>query len=194
MLDYFFFEMFFGNEDSGNIRFYRNAVGGDGKWRYVLYDLDWGLFHSEYGGPAHVLNPEGMGQYHISSNIFIVRLLEVPEIRERFLTRSGQFFQTVLTTENMIALLDDMVAQIQPEMQLHFARWAGEMIPQINSEQPGNPEGAYQYWLGRIERAKNVMKKRPTIFWRMIKEYFNLSDSEITYYYGACPEMPPDIK
>ena len=194
MLDYFFFEMFFGNEDSGNIRFYRNAVGGDGKWRYVLYDLDWGLFHSEYGGPAHVLNPEGMGQYHISSNIFIVRLLEVPEIRERFLTRSGQFFQTVLTTENMISLLDDMVAQIQPEMQLHFARWAGEMIPQINSEQPGNPEGAYQYWLGRIERAKNVMKKRPHIFWNMMKDYFELSEAEMKAYFGACPVMPADAK
>ena len=36
MLDYFIFESFFGNTDPGNIRFYRNAKSGDGKWRYQI--------------------------------------------------------------------------------------------------------------------------------------------------------------
>ena len=194
MIDYFFFEMFFGNEDAGNIRFYRNAVSGDGKWRYVFYDLDWGLFDSSYGGPAFVLNPRGMGEHRITSNILLVRLMEVPEIKEQFLIRGGQLFQTVLTTENMISLLDQMIEEIRPEMPMHFNRWAAQMYPQISADQPRNPEGAYAYWKQRVERAKNVMKKRPTIFWNMAKETFGLSEQEMIGYYGECPIMPADVK
>lgn len=194
MIDYFFFEMFFGNEDSGNIRFYRNAVEGDGKWRYVLYDLDWGLFHSEYGGPDHVLDPDGMGTHHITSNAILIALLEVPEIREQFLQRGGELFQSVLTTENMIALLDSMIEEIEPEMRMHFGRWAAEMYPQISADQPKNPEGAYVYWQQRVERAKNVMKKRPNIFWNMIQAYFELDHQEMISYFGECPIMPLDVK
>ena len=190
--DYFFFEMFFGNEDSGNIRFYRNAVEGDGKWRYVFYDLDWGLFDSAYGGPEHVLDPEGMGAYHITSNAVLIALLEVPKLRDQFLRRGGELFQTVLTTDNMIALLDEMTGEIQPEMQMHFARWAEEMYPQISFDQPRNPEGAYAYWQERVARAKNVMKKRPTLFWEMVKDQFALTDEQMQAYFGPCPEMPED--
>lgn len=194
MIDYFFLEMFYGNTDSGNIRFYRNAIEGDGKWRYVLYDLDWGLFDSSSGGPALVLNPEGMGAGdRFTSNILIVKLLDVPAIRDAFLTRGGKLFQTVLTTENMIAQLDEMVNTIQPEMSMHFGRWAAEMYPQISLDQPKNPEGAYAYWQERVERARNVMRKRPTLFWNMIKEYFNLSEEEMTAYFGACPPMPNNV-
>lgn len=192
MIDYFFFEMFFGNEDSGNIRFYRNAVEGDGRWRYVFYDLDWGLFHSEYGGPAHVLNPKGMGTHRITSNALLIALLEVDAIRERFLIRGGELFQSVLTTNNMIAQFDNMIAEIQPEMQMHFGRWAAEMYPQISMDQPKNPEGAYVYWQQRVDRAKNVMKKRPAVFWNMMKAHFKLSEEEMVFYFGACPVIPKD--
>lgn len=193
MIDYFFFEMFYGNTDSGNIRFYRNAVEGDGKWRYVLYDLDWGLFDSASGGPAFVLNPDGMGaRDKFTSNILILKLLAVPAIRDQFLTRGGELFQTVFTTEHMIAQLDEMVERIEPEMPMHFARWAAEMYPQISLDQPKNPEGAYAYWRERVERARNVMRKRPTRFWNMVKEYFGLSEEDMTAYFGACPPMPHD--
>ena len=192
LIDYFFFEMFVGNEDAGNIRFYRNAVEGDGKWRYVLYDLDWGLFDSGNGGPAFVMNENGMGRYHIQSNILLVKLMQVPEIRAQFLTRAGELFQTVFTTENMIALLDEMTAQIQPEMAMHFERWAAEMYPQLSFDQPKNPAGAYAYWQERIERAKNVMKKRPTRFYDMMQETFGLTDEEMAAYFGARPELPAD--
>lgn len=192
LIDYFFFEMFVGNEDAGNIRFYKNDVEGDGKWRYVLYDLDWGLFDSGNGGPAFVMDENGMGRYRIQSNILLVKLMQVPAIRAQFLARAGGLFQTVFTTENMIALLDEMTAQIQPEMAMHFERWAAEMYPQLSFDQPKNPAGAYAYWQERIERAKNVMKKRPTKFYDMMQETFELSDEEMAGYFGARPEIPAD--
>ncbi|WP_102412085.1 lamin tail domain-containing protein [Beduinella massiliensis] len=191
MIDYFFFEMFFGNTDPGNIRFYKSDEE-DGKWRYVLYDVDWGLYNSQAGGPSFVLNEKGMGSFKIKSNVLIYNLLKVPEIEDQFLRRAGDVFQSVLTTDNMISLLDEMTAEIAPEMDMHFDRWAAEMHPKISFDQPKNGPGAKSYWQTRIARAKNVMKKRPNIFWGMVQEYFQLSETKMTEYFGPRPEMPAD--
>lgn len=187
LLDYFFFEMFYGNTDPGNIRFYRNAKSGDGKWRYVIYDLDWGLFGSQNGGVAYVLNEKGMGAQRIKSNVLLRHLIKVPEIRARFLERSGAMFQTTFTSENMLALFEEMTAQIRPEMELNFNRWAEEMHPKVSFDQPKNAVGAYSYWVTRCNRARNVMLWRPYIFWNEVKEYFGLSEAEMISYYGECP-------
>ena len=38
--DYMAFEMFFGNSDPGNIRFYK--LDGEGqKWKWIFYDADY---------------------------------------------------------------------------------------------------------------------------------------------------------
>ena len=191
MIDYFFFEMYFGNTDPGNIRFYKSDKE-DGKWRYVLYDVDWGLYNSSAGGPAYVLNEEGMGNFKIKSNVLLVNLLKVPEIQDQFLRRAGTLFQSVLTTDNMISLLSEMVAEITPEMDMHFDRWAAEMHPKMSFDQPKNGPGAKSYWQTRVARAKNVMKKRPNLFWIKMQEHFQLSDTKMAEYFGPCPEMPAD--
>lgn len=199
MIDYFFFEMFYMNTDPGNIRFYRNAKTGDGKWRYVIYDLDWGLFSSDplsnakttKTAPSYFFYEGGMGSQRITSNVLIRNLIKVPEIQDKFLRRSGQLFQTVFTTENMLSLFNEMVAEIEPEMQMHFTRWAEEMHPKISFDQPKNAAGAYNYWVTRCNRARNVLSWRPYIFWNDIKEYFGLSDAKMIEYYGECP---PDNK
>lgn len=187
MIDYFFFEMFCGNTDPGNIRFYRNAKSGDGKWRYVFYDLDWGMFSSANGGVEYVLNEKGMGSQKIKSNILIRNLIKVPEIQDQFLRRSGQYFQTIFTTDNMVSLFNEMIAEVKPEMQMHFGRWAEEMHYKVSFDQPKNANGAYSYWNERNNRAINVMSWRPYIFWNEVKTYFKLSDAKMIEYYGECP-------
>ena len=44
-IDYLIVESYFGNTDLGNIKFWRDQNGG--KWRWVLYDMDWALFHGD---------------------------------------------------------------------------------------------------------------------------------------------------
>lgn len=189
MLDYFFLEMFFGNTDPGNIRFYKSDAH-DGRWRYALYDLDWGLFKSTYGGPAYVLSEKGMGGMGIQSNALLRALIAAPEIQDRFLKRGGQMFQTVLTTEHMTELLEEMVEEIRPEMDMHFERWAGQMHPKISADQPRNGPGAKQYWLERVARAKDTLRRRPSIFWEMVRAHFDLSEVQMESYFG--PQPPAD--
>ena len=199
MFDYYIFESFFGNTDPGNIRYYRNTKSGDGKWRYLLYDLDWGLFNSTYkekgkeyatGAVTYYMNKNGAGAQKIKANVFLRKLVEVPQYREKFLTRYAELFNSVLTSEYMENLFLEMIEEIQPEMQMHMERWAAEMPAQVSFDQPKNPTGAYTYWQTRNERALRVFYRRPHFVWKDIQSYFGLSDAEMTERFGPCPVIP----
>ena len=126
LFEYLAYEMFFGNSDIGNTRFYRFKGEGN-KWKWVLYDVDYGLYSSSFDSPKSYTKVKGMGQKGIDNTIFL-KLLSVPEYKDRFLTIYGNLFKQ-LTTDFMLAVLDEMVDLIKPEMQLHWARWASPKCP-----------------------------------------------------------------
>ena len=170
------------------IRFYKKH-GEGAKWRFIWFDLDWGFFSSENGGVAYVLNPKGMGAQRIN-NIYIRKVLENPQMRDKFLRRLGELYQTVFRPENIIPQFDAMLAQIQPEMQMHFERWAEEMHPKMSFDVPKNPLGAYNYMIARVSRAYRVINRRPHIFWGMVQDHFGLSNAEMIDYFGPRPPLP----
>ena len=201
MIDYFAFRSFFGDTDPGNIRFYRNTKTGDpedAKWRYLFYDSDWGFFsvttgskNKIVGGVEYMLREGGMGNYNIKSNIFMSKLIKVPEIKDKFLRRYGELFQTVLTTENMTKLFNEMILEIKPEMQMHMQRWAAEVHPKVSFDQPKNPEGGYNYWVSRVERMlERIFPRRPYYIWQEIISYFDLTPEQMVAYFGPCPDNP----
>ena len=143
------------------------------------------------GGIAFVLDDGGMGHANIVSNIFIRKLIKVPEIQEKFLTRYGELFQTVFTTEYLTNLFNQMITQIKPEMQMHMQRWAAEVDPKISFDQPKNAEGGYNYWVTRCERMlTRIFPRRPYYIWQEAKSYFNLTDEQMIAYFGPCPANP----
>ena len=187
--DYMAFEMFFGNSDPGNIRFYKLGTEG-AKWRWIFYDADYGLFDSSFNSPKSYLKESGAGQQKID-NTLIRKLLENEDMKHKFLTRLGEVFQT-FTTDFMTQELERMLAILEPEMPLHFARWAEETDKAITFDNPTTPEGALRYWNTRLDRLRNVLKKRPTRFYEMVQEQFNLSDDQMSFYFGDKPPMPED--
>lgn len=187
--DYMAFEMFFGNSDPGNIRFYRMKVEG-AKWKWIFYDADYGMFNSKFDSPTSYLDPKGAGQQNIN-NTLIIKLLENDEMLDKFLSRLGVIYQ-FLTTEKMLEVFNSMADTLAPEMPLHFSRWAEENDKVINSDSPLTPEGALRYWNVRLDRTRNVIKKRPTYFYDIIQEYFKLSDEQMLSYFGPKPAMPAD--
>ncbi|MEG0493491.1 MAG: lamin tail domain-containing protein [Clostridia bacterium] len=187
--DYMAFEMFFGNSDTGNIRFYK-LKQPDAKWKWIFYDSDYGLFRSGFDSPTSYLKPKGSGQQNIN-NTLIVKLLENDEMKHKFLTRLGEVFQ-VFTTEFMTNVYNEMAARLEPEMALHFTRWAEENDKAINIDSPSTPEGALRYWNTRLDYTRNVLKKRPTYFYEMVQEHFALSDDQMLFFFGTKPILPDD--
>ena len=187
--DYMALEWFFGNSDPGNIRYYK--IKGEGhKWKWIVYDMDYGLFKSQFDSPTSYLDPKGAGQQNIN-NTLIRKLLENDEMKEKFLRRLGEIFQT-FTSEVMINEMRSMAAMIEKEMPLHFARWAELNEKAINIDSPLTAEGAMRYWKSRVDWTCNVMKKRPTYFYEIIQKYFSLPDATMAEYFGSKPPMPPD--
>ena len=187
--EYLAYEMFFGNSDIGNIRFYRTNKEGS-KWKWVVYDLDYGLFDSKFNSPWSYTKAKGMGQQKIDNTIFL-KLLTVPEYKDRFLTIYGQIYQQ-LTTDFMIETLNAMVEVIKPEMLLHWTRWGEENDNMVIAEVPTTVDGAYRYWEKRVERLRNVCRWRPNRLWEFTQDAFNLTNEEMEHYFGKKPEVPPD--
>ncbi len=188
--DYLAIEMFFGNSDAGNTRAYKLHKEGS-KWRWLMFDLDYGLFNSAFDSPRSYLKPEGAGDMKIP-NILIRKLLENAEMKDLFLQRLGIVFKT-FTTEIMLEEMERMVAILEPEMSFHFNRWAELNDKAINFDSPTTPQGAMSYWRTRLNRLRNIIKKRPNLFWGMVQEKFELSDAQMTEYLGPRPEMPADV-
>ena len=187
--DYQALEWFFGNTDPGNIRFYK--LKGEGqKWKWIFYDSDYGLFKSTIDSPTSFLDPKGAGQQNIN-NTLIRKLLENEEMKEKFLRRLGEIFQT-FTTDVMISTFNELAAQIESEMPLHLARWAEYNEKTINVDSPLTAEGGLRYWNTRLDYTRNVMKKRPTLFYEIVQKYFDLSDATMVEYFGEKPVMPAD--
>lgn len=189
LFEYLALEMFVGNSDIGNTRFYR-MKGTDSKWRWIWYDADYGMFMSNFNSPKSYTKEKGMGDQKIDNTIFR-KLLSVPEYKDRFLRKLGDVFQ-FLTTDRMLSILNPLVEEITPEMELHWARWGEENDKMVLSEVPTTVDGAYRYWEKRVERLRNVCRKRPTYLWEMVQAAFELTDAQMVDYLGEKPEMPPD--
>ena len=187
--EYMAIEMFFGNSDIGNIRYYRLKAAGS-KWKWILYDLDYGLFDSGFDSPKSYTKTKGMGDQKIDNTIFL-KLLSVPEYKDKFLRIYGRIYQK-LTTDFMLTTLNELVELIEPEMTLHWARWGEENDKMVITEVPTTVDGAYRYWEKRVDRLRNVVRKRPTRLWDFTQNAFNLTDDQMKEYFGPRPEMPAD--
>ena len=191
-IEYMALLMFVGDSDPGNIRYYRidYADGTHSKWRWIWYDKDYGLFNSSFKSPSSYTKAKGMGQQNIDNTI-LLKLLEVPEYKDKFLRKLGDVFQT-FTTQYMLDVLQPLIDQIQPEMNMHFNRWGEENDTAIIAEAPTTADGAYRYWQQRITRLQNTLKKRPNLLWGYIKDTFDLTNAQMLDYFGERPAMPED--
>ncbi|HSK67877.1 MAG TPA: CotH kinase family protein, partial [Candidatus Limnocylindria bacterium] len=186
--DYMILEAFFANTDTGNIRYYKLPGG---KWKWILFDLDYGLFNSGANGIRNVLNPKGTGVNNAIDNTLIRKLLENDQMKDKFLRRFGEIFRQ-LTTDVMLRQIEECYAILQPEMMMHFERWASFNLKSISSDQPQTMDGSMRYWNERVDRMRNVVKKRPALCWDQVKEWFSLSDTQMRAYFGPRPAIPPD--
>lgn len=69
---------------------------------------------------------------------------ENEEFRQLYYSRQADLQSTVFTCENMLHVLDSMVAVIDPEMARHAQRWGG----------------SYQHWKQNVNRLRNFISQR----------------------------------
>ena len=185
--DYLAIEMFFGNSDIGNTMFYR--LPGEGqKWKWLIFDLDYGMFSSSFDSPKSYTKPKGMGDKLINNTIFL-KLLENEEMKNKFLERLAYIYRT-LTPDVMNQKMLSIKAILQPEMDNHFERWAPLNDRVINSDSPLSKDGALGYWNTRINRMRDTIYRRHHFLWKYVKDAFKVSNSEMLRLFGEQPDDP----
>ena len=164
-IDYIIVETFYNNTDTGNIRLWRDRNGG--KYRWMLFDMDWGLSPSTYQWNTieEFFNPNGHGVGDNFSSTIQCGLLENDEWREKFIERYAYHLNNTFAPERLRTLLDAMAAEIRTEMPRHIERW----------EQPSSMER----WESNVERLANMAEEKVEITKQDLKEFFNLSDSRM---------------
>lgn len=128
-LDHQIAQIYFDNQDAGgNIRYWRPQTP-DGRWRWILYDTDWGFglheadaykhnslaFHTDSLGPAWP-NPPW-------STFLLRKLLENKGVRHDFINRMCDYLNTSLSSYEVQAKINDLYNVYSPEMDRHIERW-----------------------------------------------------------------------
>ena len=176
-IEYMAIEIFVGNGDTLNVKRYRNA-NDDGKWRWVLFDLDW-AFVVDTNSINRWLEPGGMGTNLYTDNTLFIACMKNPRFRDEFLTYMGEQMATTFTTENVLRLFQERYAILEPLLPDQFERW-GQTPKQYQSE---------------LNELIQYAQERPTKLLQYFMGY-GVSDSNITltqeemlHYFGDALEI-----
>ena len=128
-MDYQIAQIYFDNQDAGgNIKFWRPQTK-EGRWRWILYDTDWGFglhepdayknnslkFHTEPDGPSWP-NPPW-------STYLLRKLLENRAFRNQFVNRFAGHLNESFREEVVQQRIDSFYNVLLPEMDRHLSRW-----------------------------------------------------------------------
>lgn len=122
-------QIYFDNRDAGgNIKFWRPQTP-EGRWRWILYDTDWGFglhaakayrynslnFHTKADGPSWP-NPPW-------STFILRKLLENPRFKAQFISRFSDRLNGTFASSRVEAKINELYDQLKPEMDRHLDRW-----------------------------------------------------------------------
>ncbi|MCF0135481.1 MAG: lamin tail domain-containing protein [Lachnospiraceae bacterium] len=157
-IDWIIFEAYCANSDIlNNVRYMQSTQ--DNIWHYVFYDLDWSMYTHYTMAP---LDPEE--QFSMIPR----GLLQNPEFRDRFLKRLAYLLGTTLSDENVLARIDELTRELEPEMPRERQTW----------------EGSMDGWYYRIGELKDFAHGRAEeVIWDFA-DYLGLSSQDVQSYFG----------
>lgn len=128
-IDYHIAQLYFDNEDwpNNNIKFWRNRAGdgapgpGDGRWRWLMYDLDATFMKGpDVNSLGRLLHDDDIGEPFV---VLLRSLLKSPDFKGLFISRFHWHLENTFAPERVVAWLDAAEARLAPEMPEHIGRW-----------------------------------------------------------------------
>ena len=184
-IDYQLSQIYFDNRDwpGNNIKFWRQRSVG-GKWRWILYDTDFGFgiwdphaysfntleFATESNGP-HWPNPPW-------STFLLRKLLENQDFRDDFIMTACDLLNGTFLPEVVADSIQANRDVFIESMPAHFERWG---------------QNDMENWLAKIETLLNFGNNRPSHFRDDLQAYFQLGAlNQVTL--AALPAGSGDIQ
>lgn len=165
-MDYKITQIYFDNEDAGgNIKYWRPQTK-DGRWRWILYDTDWGFcLHDEDAYKNNSL------QFHLAkdgrdwpnppwSTLILRKLLENEDFKTQFISRFLDHLNESFHSDRVATRLFEFVEEYKPEMPRHWKRW--------NLKE--------HRWYEEIELMQRFAEERPAYVRKHLQETFGAGE------------------
>jgi len=170
LCNYWIAESYYGNTDLGNIKYWREK---DGKWRFMLYDLDWSMWSSTTNMSYPVIYNHIPAVTYVYSTINITRrLYRNKEFKDLYLKTLAYHLKNTFNPERMNKIVDELAKEIEPEMPAHIKRWSSLGPSSISS------------WHNNLNNFKQMIKNRYNYVLGNLKREFSLSNDEYNKYFG----------
>jgi uncharacterized repeat protein (TIGR02543 family) len=126
-------EIYFDNTDwpGSNIKYWREKVSG-GKWRWFLFDTDFGFGLYDEGYLHNTLEfaaePNGPEWPNPPWSTFLLRkLLENEEFTYNFINRYADLLNSNFIADSVVNLINNMKTKIEQDIPRHLTRWGGSL-------------------------------------------------------------------
>lgn len=163
--------IYFKNTDwpHNNVRIWRKNItptdavpagdnfGLDGKWRWMIMDIDHGFMYPNHNTLLHATTEN---RYMFST--FLTRsLLENDQFRMQFINTFADHLNTTFREEVVLEKIDEFEKLYDQEIEEQIHRW-------------GNLEGSYEAWQENVNEIREFALLRPTNVRQHINEFFEL--------------------
>jgi hypothetical protein len=135
-VDYMVTEIWTANRDwlSNNIKFYRPRNNPAAKWKWVLWDTEYGMGcfpANDHGNPNFDALHMSMGwggwppHWGINSTYLMQNLRVNPEFTDYFITRHADLLNSHLRTDNVLERIQELKSIYEDDMPFQVGRWGG---------------------------------------------------------------------
>ena len=179
LIDYFIAQIHSANTDwpHNNIDFWRAAHGEyhpeadvpeqDGRWRWLMYDTDFGFGWFSRVTENTLDRATGSGRYAWSNTLFD-GLMSGQPFRDRFYNRYADQLNTAFQPGHMSALLDSLQAIYAPEIDEHIHR-RGDAEFRLSGS--NRYPMSYNEWVDDVEEMRQFAVKRPGHQWDHLMQF-----------------------
>ena len=177
--DFVIAQAFFGNRDSGNIKFYRSSET-DNKWRWILFDLDYGMTEDYQYSLWFMIDPSGTGYAHRYSTALINGLLKNSEFFDMFMRRTAFHLDNTFSADVVLSRVSEFRTLLIGEIERNIEKWGK----------------SYNSWTWQTTVLKNFVtdrndsgKTRKEQLVSEIRRLFSLTDTAVEYYFYMTDEQ-----
>jgi hypothetical protein len=167
-INYITTELYYANTDwpGNNVKFWRQR-SNNGKFRWVLWDLDFGMgLYQDASYPTHptldfATDPDNSTWPNPAwSTLHLRLLLQIPEFRKKLIQTMTTSLSTTFHPDRLISMIDAFQNTLKTEMPYHVQRWGLSM----------------DNWNYEVERLRIFARERNTFLKSHIAAFFSLQN------------------
>ena len=177
-IDYYVTETYFGNHDwpGNNFKYWRPQTD-NGKWRYLLYDLDAAFKTIDFNALVQASTDTNITGYSPPWATLIFRkMLENETFSQEFVARYEELVNTVFSTESVVDRIDEFEETYIQELGQHIGRW--------------NLPSSINTWQQTLEDMRWFAQERPCVLKEQLEEFFDIDSVGIVCVTGFGIDTP----